>query len=130
MVRPTRTATGGFTLLELLVVIALVTLLCGLTLSAVQKVRSSAARAGCQNNLRQIGLALHQAHDSAGRFPAGVTGERKEEAMPFAGWGLRVLPYLEQDALFLAAVGAFKTDRNFLHDPPHAGIRTPVAAFG
>jgi prepilin-type N-terminal cleavage/methylation domain-containing protein len=101
-IRPTEFSRSGFTLIELLVVITIIGVLVGLLLPAVQKVREAANQIRCQNNLKQLAVAVHGYHDAQGSFPPGlhmgvnIGGGRYAEGTT---WMVELLPYIEQDNL-------------------------------
>jgi prepilin-type N-terminal cleavage/methylation domain-containing protein len=102
---------AGFTLIELLVVIAIIAILVALLLPAVQQAREAARRSSCKNNLKQMGIGMHNYHDVHGVFPAAYyranyntsswnSGSTSTFGNPGWGWGAALLPYVEQANLF------------------------------
>jgi prepilin-type processing-associated H-X9-DG protein/prepilin-type N-terminal cleavage/methylation domain-containing protein len=123
-------ARPAFTLVEALVVIAIIGILVGLILPAVLQARNAAARASCLNNLKQIGLALHHYHDVHGQLPP-LPVRKGNQADPNAilGWMALILPQIEQDPLYRTSVEACAIDREPRHDPPHVGFSTVIRGY-
>ncbi|MBA2114986.1 DUF1559 domain-containing protein [Bremerella alba] len=97
----TKKTDGGFTLVELLVVIAIIGVLIALLLPAVQQAREAARRMSCSNNLKQIGIALHNYHDTHLKFPLGGWRSTASTSSPFGtSWWGGLLPFIEQAALY------------------------------
>jgi prepilin-type N-terminal cleavage/methylation domain-containing protein/prepilin-type processing-associated H-X9-DG protein len=120
----------GFTLIEALVVIAIIGVLIGLTLAATQRVRASAARTQCQNHLRQIGLGLSNYHAAHGHLPPGVTLKDEPGTFPWMSWGVRILPHVEQDTVWRQSLDAIRTQpADFRVSPPHP-FTTVISIYG
>jgi prepilin-type N-terminal cleavage/methylation domain-containing protein/prepilin-type processing-associated H-X9-DG protein len=114
----------GFTLIELLVVIAIIAILISLLLPAVQQAREAARRTQCKNNMRQLGLAVHNYHDTFNVFPPGWIGATRGVGHDIEGlngfaWGTMILPMIEQAPLY----NRFRFELSIL-DPANVGLLT------
>lgn len=121
----------GITLIEVLVVLGLLGLLIGLILPAVQQARAVSARASCQNNLKQIGIALHNYESTHGSLPpvsAGLTAQSSYQSQ--LGWMALILPQMDQEPLFRASQDALQADPNPLHNPPHTPLVAIIKSYG
>ena len=118
----------GFTLIELLVVIAIIAILIALLLPAVQQAREAARRTQCRNNMKQIGLALHNYHDAYRTFPLpalltfdGATGATRTTNV----WSLAILPYIDQAPLY----NIYNFDFSCYDAVNQTAVQTPLAAY-
>jgi prepilin-type N-terminal cleavage/methylation domain-containing protein/prepilin-type processing-associated H-X9-DG protein len=120
----------AFTLIELLVVLAIMGVLIGILLPAVQKVRETASRIRCQNNLRQIGLACQNFHDANHALPAGYLAwgpyvDGSSDTAPGWGWAAWLLPYIEQEPLYRSIDFTLPIE----HSRNAAAVRLPIALY-
>ena len=125
----------AMTLIEVLVVIAIIGVLIGLLLPAVQKVRSTAERIICTNSLKQIGLAVHTYHDVNGSFPPAIAETfypKPRDKMQWVSWLARILPFVEQQAVYDNMKAAFAQQGSFpdpFISPPHSGLGTVLNLY-
>ncbi len=120
----------GFTLIELLVVIAIIAILIGLLLPAVQKVRESAARMKCQNNLHQLALACHSYHDANQAFPLASDTRSYPTYVGYATLFIPLLPYLEQGNLYQQFYNLAVANKSYMGNPRQSATspNSPSAA--
>ncbi len=119
----------GFTLLELVIVIAIIGILICLLLPAIQHSRESAARVECQSKLRQIGMALHLHHDMHRCLPPKAPSSDPRDPNVLLQWSALILPHIEQGGLWSHSVEACRLDAVPIHNPPHVGCVTPVDQY-
>lgn len=121
----------AFTLIELIVVIAIIAILAGISLPAVQQARESARLVACKNNVRQLAIGLHHYHDLNKSLPPGITSPSLAHRDPqFITWLHQILPFVGQRNLWSETQMAFGIQPNpFVALEYHPHFSTPVAAF-
>lgn len=124
----------GFTLIELLISLGIIGLFISLLITSVQKVLAASERAKCQNNFKQIGLALHGYHDTYGRLPHGgprsnIIAMMLKESDRLVTWRVSLLPFIENETLWFITKQAMATQPNPNYNPPHIGLSTVLKSY-
>lgn len=125
-----RKARVGVTLIEVIVVVAVIGLLMGLLVPAIQNVRAASDRMMCISNMRQIGIGLHSYHNDYKHLPPrAVDSRRKSDENRLLGWMVLILPYIDDSRLFSDSLMACQIERDVLRNPPHVGMSTVVKLY-
>jgi prepilin-type processing-associated H-X9-DG protein/prepilin-type N-terminal cleavage/methylation domain-containing protein len=124
-----RRSPEGFSLVELLIAIGLIGILVGLMLPAIQQSREAARRMQCQNNLKQIGLALHAHHDVHGCIPPRPKTGDPHDPNALLHWMALILPQMDQASLWSVSEQACRLDERSFHNPPHVGHATVIREY-
>lgn len=121
----------AYSLIELLVALAIISVLFALAIAALSRIRLAAERRACQDHIRQIAVALQQHHAIHGALPPGIDFEKDEKPHPtqYQTWLTKLLPLIDQDPLWQSGCEAYRHDPIFLHDPPHTNLSQPVVLF-
>lgn len=118
---------AGYSLIELLITLGIITLALGLVLAGIQRVRNSSSQLSCQNHLRQCALATANYHQQHGRLPTGMHTPRGP--YPFMSWMTQLLPMLEQSTAWAEAGEDYNRQRIFSKPIPHRNLARPMAIF-
>jgi prepilin-type N-terminal cleavage/methylation domain-containing protein/prepilin-type processing-associated H-X9-DG protein len=124
----------GVSLIEMIVALGIVGLIASLLLPAIQRAREAAARSGCLNNLRQMGMALHNYYGLHGTFPPPDSASSSAPGgqytpMSTLNWFTWILPEIDQSPLWDASQAAFLSDPTTFHNPPHAALSVALKAY-
>jgi prepilin-type processing-associated H-X9-DG protein/prepilin-type N-terminal cleavage/methylation domain-containing protein len=119
---------SAFSLIELLVTIAILAILLGLLLPAVQRIRAAAAKLMCQNHMRQIALATHVFHEENSTLPRSIHSKKLGDFLELS-WLAKLSPYIEQNALWSQILNDYRVNPNPFRRPRHTAIGTPVRTF-
>jgi prepilin-type processing-associated H-X9-DG protein/prepilin-type N-terminal cleavage/methylation domain-containing protein len=120
---------NGFSLVEMIVAATIATVLCGISLSAITRVRSSSEKTECTNRMRSVALALHQVVDQNGRFPAGCSVNEGNSQTLYASFHTSLLPHLEQDRLAQFFQEDYRKTKWHANPAGHRAFAVPVTCF-